>query len=63
MLIQVKNADKRHLTALDLKRFLDRFSEDELRRIAIKQDNLEFRAAFLQSTEKLTTPTLFLEEY
>ncbi|WP_338208969.1 hypothetical protein [Lactiplantibacillus paraxiangfangensis] len=63
MLVQVKNADQKHLTALDLKRFLSRYSDEELEDILIKQDDLEFHAAFLQTTQSVQTPTLYLEEY
>ncbi|RRK09764.1 hypothetical protein D1831_10940 [Lactiplantibacillus garii] len=63
MLVQVSNADHQHLTALDLKRFLNRYSDQELEQILIKQDGLEFHAAFLQTTAAVPTPTLYLEEY
>ncbi|WP_318766441.1 hypothetical protein [Lactiplantibacillus carotarum] len=63
MLIEVQSADHKHLTALDLKAFLNRYSDDELSRVTIKQDDLEFHAAFLQSSAEVQKPTLYLEEF
>ena len=61
MLFEIKKDDQAHLTALDLKKFFEQLPDEKLKRMLIKMDVLELRAAFLQTTDD-DTPTLYLEE-
>ena len=63
MFIELDGEKAKHLTALELKQFLNRLPDEFLKQVVIQQDDVIFRKAILQQNAEIKTPTLFFEEY